>query len=150
VDSLFHARFHAIQREYLYRIINRSAWLSLDRNRVWLVPEKLDVKAMHQGAQMLLGTHDFTSFRDTKCQSKSPIKTLEKFDITQVGEEIHCRVSSRSFLHHQVRNMVGTLRLLGNGKWTEQHLRDALAARNRRAGGETAPPDGLYLTAVRY
>lgn len=146
----FHARFSAVKREYLYRIVNRSAWLALERNRVWLVPEKLNVAAMHQAAQLLCGQHDFTSFRDSSCQSKSPIKTLERFDITEINGEIHCRVASRSFLHHQVRNMVGTLRLIGNGKWTEQKLLDALAARNRRAAGETAPSDGLYLTAVRY
>lgn len=146
----FHARFSATRREYLYRMINRTAWLSLDAGRVWHVPEPLNVPAMHHAAQLLLGTHDFTSFRDTHCQSQSPIKTLDKFDIFMVGREIHCHLVARSFLHHQVRNMVGTLRLIGNGKWTTQNLQQALQAHSRSAAGETAPPDGLYLTAVHY
>lgn len=150
VSDNFHARFSATRREYLYRIINRTAWLSLDAGRVWHVPEPLNVQAMHDAAQVLLGTHDFTSFRDTHCQSQSPIKTLDKFDIFMEGREIHCHLVARSFLHHQVRNMVGTLRLIGNGKWTTQNLQQALQARSRSAAGETAPPDGLYLTAVHY
>jgi tRNA pseudouridine38-40 synthase len=150
VADNFHARFSAVRREYLYRICNRTAWLALEMGRVWQVPEKLDVDAMHKAAQLLLGTHDFTSFRDTHCQSQSPVKTLERFDVLTAGTEIHCYLSARSFLHHQVRNMVGTLRLIGNGKWREQDLLAALAARSRRAAGETAPPDGLYLTAVGY
>lgn len=150
VGDDFHARFSATKREYLYRIINRSAWLSLDRGRAWLVPEKLDAEAMHAAAQRLLGHHDFTSFRDTACQSKSPLKTLDRFDIIRHGQEIRCHIAAQSFLHHQVRNMVGTLRLIGNGKWTEADLRNALAAKNRRAAGETAPADGLYLIKVSY
>lgn len=150
VSDDFHARFTATKREYLYRIINRSAWLALDRNRVWLVPEKLDAEAMHEAAQLLLGHHDFTSFRDTACQSKSPVKTLDRLDVVRYGQEIRFHVSAQSFLHHQVRNMVGTLRLIGNGKWTQQDLLRALEAKNRRAAGETAPADGLYLVKVSY
>jgi tRNA pseudouridine38-40 synthase len=146
----FHARFHATKREYLYRIVNRSPWLALDRDRAWLVPEKLDAEAMHEAAQLLLGCHDFTSFRDTKCQSKSPIKTLDRLDIIRYGQEIRCHVSAQSFLHHQVRNMVGTLRFIGNGKWTQKDLINALNAKSRPAAGETAPPDGLYLVKVSY
>lgn len=146
----FHARFSATRREYLYRICNRSAWLALERGRTWLVPDALDVDAMHKAAQLLCGHHDFTSFRDTACQGKSPMKTLDRFDIMRVGEEIRCHLASRSFLHHQVRIMVGTLRLIGNGKWNQQQLREALQAHNRAAAGETAPPEGLYLTRVGY
>jgi tRNA pseudouridine38-40 synthase len=150
VSDDFHARFSATKREYLYRIINRSAWLALDAGRAWLVPEKLDAKAMHAAAQLLCGHHDFTSFRDTHCQSKSPLKTLDKFEIIRHGQEIRCHISAQSFLHHQVRNMVGTLRLIGNGKWQQQDLLNALAARKRAAAGETAPADGLYLVRVGY
>jgi tRNA pseudouridine38-40 synthase len=150
VPDDFSARFSAKKRCYLYRIINRKARLSLDHNRAWFVPESLDANAMHLAAQHLVGTHDFTSFRDTRCQAKSPIKTLERFDITRQQEEIQVVVEARSFLHHQVRNMVGTLRLIGNGKWNEAKLVETLAAKNRSAAGETAPPDGLYLTKVEY
>lgn len=150
VSDDFHARFSATKREYLYRIINRSSWLALERNRVWLVPEKLNTEAMHEAAQLLLGHHDFTSFRDTACQSKSPIKTLDRLDVVRYGQEIRFHISAQSFLHHQVRNMVGTLRLIGNGKWKQQDLLKALEAKNRRAAGETAPSDGLYLVKVSY
>jgi tRNA pseudouridine38-40 synthase len=146
----FHARFSANKREYLYRIINRSPWLALERGRAWLVPEKLNVAAMHEAAQLLIGHHDFTSFRDTKCQSKSALKTLDRFEIIRHGQEIRCHVAAQSFLHHQVRNMVGTLRLIGNGKWTQADLLNALSAKSRPAAGETAPPDGLYLVKVSY
>ncbi len=150
VGEDFHARFSATKRHYLYRIINRKARLSLDAGRAWFVPEALNENAMQEAARLLLGDHDFTSFRDTMCQAKSPVKTLAQFDIVRMGEEIQCRVSSRSFLHHQVRNMVGTLRLIGNGKWSPQKIKDILAARNRSSAGETAPSDGLYLTRVDY
>ncbi len=150
VADNFHARHHAIRREYLYRIINRHPWVSLERGRIWQIHETLDVEAMHEAAQTLLGKHDFTSFRDTKCQAKSGVRTLEKFDIQQVGQEIHCTVAARSFLHHQVRNMVGTLRFIGNGKWNLEDLQRCLEAKNRVAAGQTAPPEGLYLTAVVY
>lgn len=150
VDDDFQARFSATGRSYWYRIINRRARLAVARHRAWHIPEALDAAAMHRAAQCLLGHHDFTTFRSTECQAKSPLKTLDRLDVIQQGEEIHVLTSARSFLHHQVRNMVGTLRLIGNGKWTADDLKRALEAKNRTAGGETAPPDGLYLTQVRY
>ena len=150
VTEAFHARFSATGRAYTYRIINRTARLALDDGRAWHVPETLDVNAMREGARILVGTHDFTSFRATECQSKSPIKTLDRLDVERVGNEIRVHTASRSFLHHQVRNMVGTLRLCGNGKWLPSDVQAALEARDRRAGGETAPPDGLYLIRVDY
>ncbi len=150
VDETFQARFSAIGRSYWYRIINRRARLALAQNRAWHIPEKLDAKAMHEAAQHLVGHHDFTTFRSTECQAKSPFKTLEQLDVIQNGDEIHVLAASRSFLHHQVRNMVGTLRLIGNGKWTIADLLAALDAKNRCAGGATAPPEGLYLTSVKY
>lgn len=150
VGEDFQARFSATGRSYWYRIINRRSRLALAQHRAWHIPEALDAKAMHKAAQALLGNHDFTTFRSTECQAKSPVKTLDKLDVIQNGEEIHVLASARSFLHHQVRNMVGTLRLIGNGKWSVSDLQNALAAKNRTAGGETAPPQGLYLTEVRY
>ncbi len=146
----FHARFHATKRSYLYRIVNRRARLALAHGFAWFVPEDLNANAMHDAAQVLIGTHDFTSFRDTQCQAKSPIKTMEILNVTRMNEEIHITTECRSFLHHQVRNMVGTLRLVGNGKWNKEDLKAALDAKNRAAAGETAPPDGLYLTKVEY
>lgn len=155
VPETFNARFSATGRAYVYRIINRTARLALDDGRAWHVPEPLDARAMHDAAQALLGTHDFTSFRATECQAKSPVKTLERFDATAHplpggGQEIRLHLESRSFLHHQVRNMVGSLRLVGNGKWRTEDLVAALDARDRRKGGETAAPDGLYLIQVNY
>lgn len=150
VSDDFQARFSAKGRSYWYRIVNRRTRLVLANNRAWHIPETLDAIAMHRAAQKLLGHHDFTTFRSTECQAQSPMRTLDKLDIIQHGEEIHALVSARSFLHHQVRNMVGTLRLIGNGKWSEADLMNALAARNRTAGGETAPAEGLYLTGVSY
>ncbi len=146
----FHARFSATGRLYLYRIINRHARLALDEKRAWHIPERLDVAAMQEAAQHLVGHHDFSTFRSTKCQSKSPVKTLDKLEVTSQGEEINVCAASRSFLHHQVRNMVGALRLIGSGKWTTQALLSALDARDRTEGGETAPPQGLYLVSVSY
>lgn len=155
VPETFHARFSATGRAYVYRIINRTGRLSLDAGRAWHVPERLDAGTMHEAAKALLGTHDFTSFRASECQAKSPIKTLDRFDVTAhplpgSGQEIRIHLESRSFLHHQVRNMVGSLRLIGNGKWSKADLITALQARDRRKGGETAVPDGLYLTHVKY
>jgi len=150
VGDDFQARFSATGRAYWYRIINRRPRLVIANNRAWHIPETLNAKAMHSAAQKLLGHHDFTTFRSTECQAQSPMKTLDKLDVIQQGEEIHIIAGARSFLHHQVRNLVGTLRLIGNGKWSETDLMNALAAKNRSAGGETAPPDGLYLTGVRY
>jgi tRNA pseudouridine38-40 synthase len=146
----FHARFSATGRRYLYRIVNRRAPLVLERDRAWSVTRPLDAEAMHRAAQVLVGQHDFTSFRDTQCQAKSPVKTLDRLDVSRQGDEIAVRAEARSFLHHQVRNMVGTLRLVGEGKWSESDISAALAARDRSAAGPTAPAAGLYLVGVSY
>ena len=151
VDEEFHARFSATGRSYRYRLVNRRAPLALEHKRAWLVQTPLDVDAMRHAAQEFVGTHDFTSFRAAACQAKSPIKTLDSFEVTQLNpEEIHFSVSSRSFLHHQVRNMVGTLFLVGEGKWKAEDIKQAFLAKNREAGGITAPSCGLYLTDVCY
>ena len=150
VSNDFNARFSAKKRHYLYRIINRRARLGIEANRAWHVVEPIDVEAMQTAANFLLGTHDFNSFRDTQCQAKSPIKTLEQFDIKRYGEEIRFFISARSFLHHQVRIMVGTLALVGKDKWQPPHMLTALNARDRTKAGPTSPPDGLYLTKVDY
>lgn len=146
----FHARFDANERSYLYRIVTRRAPLTLDRNRAWWLPRQLDAAKMQDAAQVLIGHHDFTSFRATECQARSPIKSLDQLDVTRIGETIEVVARAPSFLHHQVRNMVGTLTLVGEGKWTKETVAEALAAKTRPAGGPTAPPEGLYLTAVRY
>ncbi|MBI3453627.1 MAG: tRNA pseudouridine(38-40) synthase TruA [Rhodospirillales bacterium] len=146
----FHARLSATSRAYLYRILNRRPPPTVERNRVWHVQAPLDAEAMHHAAQALVGHHDFTTFRASLCQAKSAEKTLDRLDISRAGEEIHVNARARSFLHHQVRNMVGTLRLAGEGKWNRADVENALAARNRSRGGPTAPPDGLYLVEVRY
>jgi tRNA pseudouridine38-40 synthase len=146
----FHARFSATGRRYLYRIVNRRAPLALDHERAWSITRPLDADSMHKAAQVLVGSHDFSSFRDAQCQAKSPIKTLDRLDVARAGEEISIRAEARSFLHHQVRNMVGTLKLVGEGKWAEADVAAALAARDRSAAGPTAPAEGLYLTGVSY
>ncbi len=150
VDAGFDARFSAKRRHYLYRIINRRADLALERNRAWRVPRRLDAAAMHEAAQALVGRHDFTTFRAAECQAKSPVKTLDLFAVERSGEEIRISASARSFLHHQVRSMVGSLVLVGEGKWSAKHLAAALAARSRGACGPVAPPEGLYLVSVEY
>jgi tRNA pseudouridine38-40 synthase len=150
VGDDFHARFSATGRRYRYRILNRRPMPTLDRDRVWWVPVSLDATAMHAAAQTLVGRHDFTTFRAAICQAKSPVKTLQRLDVTRVGADIVVEAAARSFLHHQVRNMVGTLKLVGEGKWTPADLAGALAARDRAAGGPTAPAAGLYLTEVVY
>jgi tRNA pseudouridine38-40 synthase len=150
VGEDFHARFSAQWRAYRYRILNRRAPLTIDRGHVWLVTTPLDSEAMRAGAQHLIGHHDFTSFRSSICQAASPMKTLDILEVERMGEAIEIRAKARSFLHHQVRNMVGTLKLVGDGKWTPDDVAKALAAKNRSAAGPTAPPDGLYLTAVGY
>jgi len=150
VPDDFHARFSCIGRSYLFRIVNRPAPLALDAGRAWWVPKPLDAEAMHDAAQILVGRHDFTSFRAVACQSKSPLKTLDSLTVTRLGEVVEIRTSARSFLHHQVRNMVGTLRLVGVGKWTSDDVRAALEARDRAAAGPTAPSDGLYFLAAHY
>jgi len=148
--SDFHARFSATGRAYLYRIVNRRPPLALDEGRAWLVNAPLDAAAMHGAAQVLVGKHDFSTFRASLCQAQSPVKTLTRLDVSRASEEIFIMAEARSFLHHQVRNMVGTLRLVGENKWTTADVRKALEARDRTKGGPTAPPHGLYLTSVRY
>jgi tRNA pseudouridine38-40 synthase len=150
VGEDFHARFSATGRSYLYRIVNRRAPLTVDHGRAWLVNAALDAGAMHDAAQVLLGKHDFSTFRASLCQAQSPVKTLDRLSIHRVGEEIQVIAEARSFLHHQVRNFIGTLRLVGEGKWSKDDLRAALEAKDRSEGGPTAPPDGLYLTRVSY
>ncbi len=150
VADNFDARRSARGRVYRYHILNRRPLAALERGRVWHVGPKLDVAAMRAGAELLLGRHDFTSFRDSLCQARSPVKTLDALDVTQSGDEIVVEARARSFLHHQVRNMVGTLKLVGAGKWKIARVAEALAARDRRAGGPTAPAEGLYLVAVVY
>lgn len=148
--STFHARFSSQQRSYLYRICNRPAPLAIDRDRAWHVIKPLDVQAMRQGAAYLMGTHDFTTFRAAECQAVSAIKTLERLEIAARGDQVEIFCQARSFLHHQVRNMVGTLKLVGAGKWMPDDVQTALAARDRRAGGPTAPAHGLYFMQVDY
>lgn len=150
VPETFHARFSATKRHYIYRIINRRARLGLEAGRAWHVVEDIDIAAMQAGAKELLGHHDFTSFRDSECQAKSPMKTLEQLDIARDGDYITINTSARSFLHHQVRIMVGTLAMVGKGKWQPQDIKTALLAKDRASAGPTAPPDGLYLAAVDY
>jgi len=150
VGEDFDARFSAKKRHYLYRIVNRRADLALERARAWRVPRQLDVEAMHAAAQELIGKHDFTTFRSTECQAKSPVKTLGQLDVTRDGDEVRIEASARSFLHNQVRSMVGSLVLVGDGKWGPADLGHALAARDRAACGSVAPPEGLYLVRVDY
>jgi tRNA pseudouridine38-40 synthase len=146
----FHARLWATRRSYLFRILNRRAPPALDRGRIWHVSAPLDVSAMAAAAAHLVGHHDFTSFRAKFCQARSPLKTLDRLDVTRDGDEVRIVAEARSFLYHQVRNMVGTLKLVGGGQWRPADVALALAARDRAAGGPTAPPDGLYLTGVFY
>jgi tRNA pseudouridine38-40 synthase len=146
----FHARLSARERVYRYRILNRRPPPMLDRLRVWHVPAPLDLAAMQAGARHLVGKHDFSTFRDSLCQAKSPVKTLDVLEVSRAGDEIHLEARARSFLHHQVRNMAGTLKLVGLGQWSPDDVATALAARDRRAGGPTAPAEGLYLVEVRY
>ena len=146
----FDARFSAIRRHYLYRLSERRSPLTLDLHRVWRVGVPLDVAAMHESAQALVGKHDFTTFRSSECQAKSPVKTLDRLDVTREGEEVRVRAAARSFLHNQVRSMVGTLKKVGEGKWPVNAVADALAAADRARSGPVAPPDGLYLVAVDY
>jgi tRNA pseudouridine38-40 synthase len=150
VPPSFDARFSAKRRHYLYCIVNRRADLALDRGRAWRVPRPLDAPKMHQAAGVLIGRHDFTTFRSAECQAKSPVKTLDALHVERVGERIHVRASARSFLQHQVRSIVGSLVLVGKGKWSAVDLQAALAARSREACGPVAPPEGLYLVGVEY
>lgn len=150
VAADFDAQFSAVRRHYLYRIADRRAPPALDRNRVWWVPAPLDAAAMHAAAQALVGRHDFTTFRNAQCQAKSPEKTLDRLDVSRKGGEIIVRASARSFLHSQVRSMVGTLKKVGEGRWPVAAVGEALAARDRSRSGPVAPAHGLYLLAVDY
>ena len=150
VAADFHARFDAVRRVYLYRIVNRRAPLTLDTGKAWRVPRSLDVPAMQEAAQRLVGQHDFTTFRDSQCQAKSPVKTLDVATAEREGEEVTFRFEARSFLHRQVRSMVGTLVEVGVGKMTADEVAAALAAKDRSRCGPVAPPDGLYLVRVDY
>ncbi len=146
----WHSRFSATGRRYRYRILNRISPPALDQGRVWHVKKPLDAAAMHAAAQVLVGHHDFTTFRDLACQAKSPMKTLDVADVRREGEEVILEFASRSFLHRQVRSMTGTLAEVGVGRWTKDDVAAALAARDRRACGPVAPAEGLYLTGVTY
>jgi tRNA pseudouridine38-40 synthase len=146
----WHARFSCIGRKYLYRILNRRSPPALDRGRVWHIAAPLDLAAMTAGAAMLIGRHDFTTFRSVHCQSDSPVKTLDRLDVKRVGEEIHLEAAARSFLHHQVRSMVGCLAIVGRGQWRPEHMRRALEARDRAELGLNAPPEGLYFVEAVY
>lgn len=150
VDDGFDARFSAKARHYLYRIVDRRAPLALERNRAWGVFKQLDAEAMHEAAQGLLGHHDFTTFRSSECQAASPQKTLDRLDVSRHGEIIRVEASARSFLHNQVRSMVGSLKCVGEGRWTNSDLRQALDACDRSACGPVAPACGLYLLKVDY
>ena len=146
----FDARFSAVQRHYVYRILVRRAPPVIERGRVWWVALRIDHEAMHAAAQALVGKHDFTTFRSSECQAKSPVKTLDRLDVSRAGDEVIVNASARSFLHNQVRSMVGTLKKVGEGRWPVSAVGEALAAADRARSGPVAPPDGLYLARVDY
>ena len=146
----WHARFSCTGRSYVYRIANRRAPLTLERNRLWQVPQDLDHDAMDRAAKALVGLHDFTTFRSVQCQAQSPVKTLDRLDVERVGDEVRIHAAARSFLHHQVRSMVGCLALVGMGRWREEQMAEALEARDRQALGLNAPPHGLYFVEATY
>lgn len=150
VGDDFDARFSALGRHYLYRILNRRAPPALETGKVWWVPKRLEADAMGEAARILLGRHDFTTFRSTQCQATSPIRTLARLDVSRSGDVIEIRASARSFLHNQVRSITGSLKRVGDGSWTAGDLQAALEARDRAACGQVAPPDGLFLTEVDY
>jgi tRNA pseudouridine38-40 synthase len=150
VTDDWHARFSCTGRSYIYRIANRRAPLTLERGRAWQVAKPLDADAMHRAAQHLVGLHDFTTFRSAHCQSASPVKTLDRLSVRREGENIIIEAAARSFLHHQVRSMVGCLALVGLGRWSEDQVAEALAAKDRAALGLNAPPDGLYFAGAEY
>jgi len=150
VADNFNARTSAVKRHYRYVIRNRRPDLTLERGQAWRIPRTLDDKAMHRAAQRLVGKHDFTTFRSTECQAKSPVKTLDQLDVAREGDRVLVLASARSFLHNQVRSMVGSLVMVGDAKWTTDDLAQALDARDRAACGQVAPPDGLYLMRVDY
>jgi tRNA pseudouridine38-40 synthase len=146
----WNARFSAISRSYRYVILNRPVWPAVEAGRVWHVKAPLDEAAMQRAANLLLGNHDFSSFRASACQAKSPVKTLDEFLVRREGEHVIAHVKARSFLHHQVRNMVGSLKMVGDGTWAESRIGEVLAAKSRAAAGPTAPAEGLYLVGVGY
>jgi len=150
VPDDWHARFSCVGREYLYRISNRRAPLTLDLGRAWRIARDLDADAMHDAAQVLVGLHDFTTFRSAHCQAESPVKTLDRLDVRRKGDEVLVEAAARSFLHHQVRSMVGCLSMVGQGQWNKADLKDALKAADRAALGLNAPPDGLYFVKANY
>jgi tRNA pseudouridine38-40 synthase len=150
VGDDWHARFSCVGRRYLYRILNRRAPAALERGRTWHIGVPLDAAAMAEAAAMLVGRHDFTTFRSVHCQSDSPVKTLDRLEVERDGEEIRVHAAARSFLHHQVRSMVGCLALVGRGQWRPEQMREALEARDRAALGFNAPPDGLYFVEALY
>jgi tRNA pseudouridine38-40 synthase len=150
VDDNFSARFSAIRRHYLYRLADRRPPLTLTRGQAWWWPVKLDIEAMADAAEVLVGRHDFTTFRSTSCQAKSPVRDVEGIELSRVGDEIHIEVRARSFLHNQVRSFVGSLKLVGEGRWTKADVEAALGARKRTACGPIAPSEGLYLVRVDY
>jgi tRNA pseudouridine38-40 synthase len=150
VPAAFDARFSAVRRHYLYKIINRRSPLALEAGRAWLVKRKLDAEAMQAAAQVLVGRHDFSTFRDAECQAASPVRTLDRLEVVRQGEIIEIHASARSFLHHQVRSMVGSLEHVGAGKWSREDLKAALDARDRSRCGMVAPAAGLYFLAVDY
>lgn len=150
VDRDFHARFSCVARHYEYRIVNRRAPLSLDAGKAWRIAAALDAEKMHDSAQALVGRHDFTTFRSAHCQAESPQRTLDRLDVTRLGDRVSIFASARSFLHHQVRSMVGCLAMVGEGKWTADDLKASLDARDRHALGFNAPPDGLYFVRADY
>ncbi len=150
VSENFHARFSATMRTYVYKILNRPSKPALERDRVWWVPQALDGEAMQEGARYLVGHHDFSTFRASECQALSPLKTVARVDVIKVGEMIEVWVEAKSFLHHQVRNMVGTLKWVGEGKWTPDRVQAVLHAKDRAQGGPTAPASGLYFVSVLY
>lgn len=150
VDDDFHARFSCYERSYVYRILNRRPPPALLSGRVWWVARPLDAAAMHEAAQALVGKHDFSSFRAAQCQAQSPVKTMDEVRVVRQGDLVEMHVRARSFLHHQVRNFMGTLVLVGEGKWTAQDVERALLARDRSAAGPTAPAEGLYFVTARY
>lgn len=150
VTDAFDARFSALRRHYLYRILCRPSRLALEANRAWWVTKPLDHEAMHAGAQRLIGHHDFTTFRSVHCQATSPMRTLDRLDVTREGNLIEIRATAQSFLHNQIRSFAGSLKLVGEGKWTPDDLQAALEARDRKACGPVAPPEGLYFMQVDY
>ncbi len=150
VTEEFEARFSATARHYVYKILNRRARPTLNVNRLWHVPVRLDVEAMHEAAQFLVGSHDFTTFRAAECQAKSPVRTVDQIEIYRDGDVVYISLNARSFLHHQVRSFAGSLRMVGEGKWQAIDLKNALEAKNRSWCGSMAPAAGLYLTRVDY